>query len=392
MNGNPVTAFSTSSISHSPASQDESHPETVSKADEDAGVENFENKPVAAGRFTALPSDEEMLSARLLIVDDEERNVRLLRRVLERGGYENIQFTSDSRDVGQMFEAFRPDAVLLDLRMPYKDGFDIMRELSTLIAPTTFVPIIILTADATPQAKQDALAAGASDFITKPFDTNEILLRVRNLLRTHFLNQNLETKVYERTRALEEAQFEILQRLAQAAEFHDDDTGQHTQRVAAIAASLAGVLHCTPQEIYLIHQAAPLHDVGKIGIPDHILLKPGKLTPEEFGAMKQHTVIGANLLSNGHSPVMRLAERIALTHHERWDGKGYPNGLCGEEIPREGRILAVVDVFDALTHERPYKKAWPVEDALVEIKRCVATQFDPAVVTAFLTLPHHELI
>lgn len=340
----------------------------------------------------ALPADKEMLGARLLIVDDEERNVRLLQRVLERGGYRNIQCTSDSREVADCFHAFQPDAILLDLRMPHKDGFDVMRELSTLIAPTSFVPIIILTADATPEARQKALAAGASDFVTKPFDANEILLRVRNLLRTRFLNQNLEEKVYERTRDLEDAQVEILQRLAQAAEFRDDDTGRHTQRVAQIAAALAAELSCSEDEVHLIHQAAPLHDVGKIGIPDHILLKPGKLTDEEFAAMKQHTVIGANLLSNGHSPVMLLAERIALTHHERWDGKGYPRGLQGEEIPREGRILAVVDVFDALTHERPYKKAWPIEDALAEITRCMNAQFDPTVVNAFLKLPHQELI
>lgn len=343
-------------------------------------------------QLSAIPSDEAMLGARLLIVDDEERNVRLLKRVLERGGYQNIEETRDSREVTNLFHSFRPDAILLDLRMPYRDGFDVMRELNELISPTSFVPIIVLTADATPEAKQNALAAGASDFVTKPFDTNEILLRVRNLLRTRFLNQNLEEKVYERTRALEDAQVEILQRLAQAAEFRDDDTGQHTHRVAQIAASLAEILSFPTAEIHLIHQAAPLHDVGKIGIPDHILLKPGKLTPEEFDAMKQHTIIGANLLSNGHSPVMRLAERIALTHHERWDGKGYPQGLQGEEIPREGRILAVVDVFDALTHERPYKKAWTVEDALAEITRCSNAQFDPAVVQAFLQLPHDELI
>ena len=345
-----------------------------------------------AESFAPIRSDAEMLSARLLVVDDEERNVRLLLRVLERGGYSNIKCLNDSRDVASCVADFRPDAILLDLRMPYKDGFDVMRELSALVPPSSFLPIIVLTADVTIEAKQKALEAGASDFVTKPFDAHEVLLRVRNLLRTRFLNQNLEEKVSSRTRALEEAQIEILQRLAQAAEFRDDDTGQHTQRVAQIAAALAENLGFSSDEAHLIRQAAPLHDVGKIGIPDSILLKPGKLTDEEFAAMKHHTIIGANLLSEGHSPVMLLAERIALSHHERWDGNGYPQGLKGEEIAIEGRILAVVDVFDALTHERPYKKAWAVEDALAEITRCEGAQFDPEIVQAFLQLPHHELI
>jgi putative two-component system response regulator len=341
--------------------------------------------------FTLL-ADTDSLPARLLIIDDEEVNVRVLRRVLERAGYLHLGSTSDARQAATLFAEFEPDLVLLDLRMPFKDGFTVLEELSTLMPPQTPVPVVVLTADVLPEVRQQALSAGASDFLTKPLDTVEVLLRVRNLLRARFANVRLEVKVHERTRALEEAQLEVLQRLAQAAEFRDDDTGQHTHRVAEIAALLASHLGFSTSQTRLIQHAAPLHDVGKIGIPDEILLKPGRLTPEEFAVMKSHTIIGAKLLTNGRSELMQLAERIALSHHERWSGDGYPHGLKEEAIPLEGRILAVVDVFDALTHARPYKAAWPVEDAVAEIARNAGSQFDPRVVEEFLQLPHAELV
>ncbi|RZA23523.1 MAG: HD domain-containing protein, partial [Proteobacteria bacterium] len=202
----------------------------------------------------------------------------------------------------------------------------------------------------------------------------------------------LELRVEERTVDLALSQIEILQRLARAAEYRDDDTGKHTQRVAYTSALIAHKMGLSEVQIELIQQAAPLHDVGKIAISDLILLKPGKLTPEEFDAMKTHSAAGAAMLSDGHSEVVHMAERIAGAHHERWDGKGYPNGLSGESIPLEARILAIADVFDALTHERPYKKGWPIEDAIAEIARQSGAQFDPQVVEAFLTLPHDSLI
>jgi len=196
--------------------------------------------------------------------------------------------------------------------------------------------------------------------------------------------QWLETKVAERTRELEDARAETLQRLAVAAEYHDDETFQHTTRVGEAAAELAAQLGA--EEIELLREAAPLHDVGKLAIPDHILLKPGKLSAVEYEVMKTHAALGARLLSDSNSPVLQMAAVIAATHHERWDGTGYPEGLAGEAIPLVGRVVAVADVFDALTHDRPYKSAWSVEQAIAEIQRAAGSQFDPCVVAAFLAM------
>jgi putative two-component system response regulator len=195
----------------------------------------------------------------------------------------------------------------------------------------------------------------------------------------------LEAKVRERTRELEAAQIEIIERLARAAEFRDDNTGQHTERVGQMAALLARELGLPDAQVSLIRRAAPLHDVGKIGIPDSILLKLGKLTPAEFELVKTHTTIGARILSGSRFALLRLAEEIAFSHHEQWDGRGYA-GLAGDQIPLAGRIVTVADVFDALTQKRPYKAAWPVEEAIAEIERQRGRQFDPDVVDAFLRM------
>ena len=331
--------------------------------------------------------------AKVLIVDDEEANVRLLERTLQRWGYTNLISTTDSREALPLFEQHRPDLILLDLMMPHVDGFTIMETVNARLPEGVFLPILVLTADANPQVKRRALSAGAKDFLTKPFDQTELLLRIMNMLETRFLhielanqNQILEQKVAERTKELAASQIEILDRLARAAEYRDDDTGQHTYRVGHVAALIAQKLNVPTSRVELIRRAAPLHDVGKIGVPDNILLKPGRLTPEEFDIIKPHTTIGAALLSGGHSEMVKIAETIALTHHERWDGTGYPAGLKGEEIPLEGRIVAIADVFDALSHDRPYKKAWPLEECVAEIERNSGRQFDSQVVTAFLEL------
>jgi putative two-component system response regulator len=273
--------------------------------------------------------------------------------------------------------------------MPHLDGLEVMRQLNE-IAEATYLPILILSADVTPEARREALSRGAKDFVNKPFQAEEILLRMRTLLETRFLyiqiqgqNQLLEAKVRERTRALEAAQIEIVERLAMAAEFRDDNTGQHTQRVGQTSALIARQLGMPDTQVALIRRAAPLHDVGKIGIPDTILMKIGRLTPEEFNVVKTHTQIGARILSGGKFPLLRLAEEIAFSHHERWDGTGY-HGLPDVTIPLAGRIVAVADVFDALIQQRPYKAAWPIADAIAEIDRQRGRQFDPAVVNAFL--------
>ncbi|GAC1431010.1 MAG: response regulator [Chloroflexota bacterium] len=337
--------------------------------------------------------DETLLNARVLIVDDQDANVLLLTRILTQMGFTNLISTTDPREVVPLFTAEPPDLLLLDLHMPHLDGFGVLEQIRPLIPVTAYLPIVVLTADVTPQAKRHALASGARDFLTKPFDNTEVVLRIKNLLQTRFLhlqlqNQNalLEDRVRARTAALEAAGLEILHRLGLAAEYRDDDTGQHIQRVGNTAARLARALSLPEDEVEVIRQAAPLHDVGKIGIPDRFLLKPASLTTEEFALMKTHTTLGADVLHRSPFAILQKAEEIALSHHERWDGTGYPRGLVGEEIPLSGRIVAVADVFDALTHARPYKGAWPAPDALAEIERLSGTHFDPRVVAAFLSL------
>ena len=327
--------------------------------------------------------------ARILIIDDEPANVEVLRRLLERSGFTRIETTTDPRQAQEMYIDCRPDLILLDLHMPHLDGLEVMDALNQ-ITEATYLPIIMLTGDVSAEARREALSRGAKDFISKPFSTDEVLLRIGTLLETRFLylqiqsqNQILEAKVRERTRALEGAQLEIIERLARAAEFRDDNTGQHTARVGQMSALIAKHIGLPDAQVSLIRRAAPLHDVGKIGIPDSILLKLGRLTKEEFDIVKTHTVIGARILSGSKFPIMRLAEEIAFSHHERWDGDGYA-GIARDAIPLAGRIVAVADVFDALTQQRPYKEAWPVEEAMAEIDRERQRQFDPTLVDAFL--------
>lgn len=334
-------------------------------------------------------------NARILIVDDEENNVELLRRLLLRAGFTKVEWTNDARQASALYTHFRPDLILLDLHMPHKNGLEVLDELNG-IAEASYLPVLMLTGDMTQEARQEALSRGAKDFINKPFSHQEVLLRIGTLLETRFLylqiqsqNQMLEAKVRERTRALEAAQIEIIERLARAAEFRDDNTGQHTERVGQMAALLAREIGLPDHQVSLIRRAAPLHDVGKIGVPDAILMKLGKLTHEEFELVKTHTVIGARILSGSRFPILQLAEEIAFNHHERWDGNGYA-GVRGEAIPLAGRIVAVADVFDALTQQRPYKAAWPVGEALAEIERQRGRQFDPSLADAFLRIVEHQ--
>jgi len=342
--------------------------------------------------------DERLKRARILIVDDEPANVALLERLLKQTGYTNLVTTTDSSQVLELCARMPPDVILLDLHMPSPDGFEVLDQLEPWISGR-WLPVLVLTADVTRDTKQRALGSGAKDFLVKPLDAIEVLLRIRNLLETRFLqlefrkqNLALEQRVYDQGVDLSDARLEMLVRLARASEYRDDDTGEHTQRVGRTSGLLADALRLETQEVKLIRHAAALHDVGKIGIPDQILLKPGSLTAAEFEVMKSHVSVGAEILSGSRSPLLRVAEQVALTHHEWWDGSGYPAGLKEEEIPLAGRIVAVADVFDALTHDRPYKTAASLDEALEETRCLSGRQFDPSVVAALEQLDHPTLL
>lgn len=335
--------------------------------------------------------ESSLTAAPILIVDDEGTNLVLLKSILAAAGYSDITTTDDPRDVPGLIADGVFHMLISDLHMPQMHGYDLIERVMQLFRQDDYFPIAVITADTTQEAEQEVLSRGAKDFINKPFRPTQIRLRVQNLLRTRLLhvalqeyNSTLEERVLERTIELEASRLDLLERLALAAEFRDYTTGMHTQRVGLLASLLAAKLGLPDPEVDLIRRAAPLHDVGKIGIPDHILLKPGRLSDEEFEAMQNHVSVGAKLLSKSPSDLIKLAEKIALTHHERWDGSGYPRGLAGNDIPLVGQIVAVADVFDTLTNERPYKPAWPLEKAVGELERQRGKWFAPEMVDIFL--------
>lgn len=330
-------------------------------------------------------------SARILVVDDEPVNLRLVERMLSLGGYEHVELINDSRNALDAYQRARCDLILLDINMPGMNGFEVL-EAFNAIEDTLKPPVVMLTAQHDKEHRLKALSLGARDFITKPFDRDELLMRVRNLLQLqiglrilHDQKNVLEELVQQRTQALYNSRLELVQRLGRAAEYKDEETGSHILRVSHGAALLAKAVGWDKPQVELIFNAAPMHDIGKIGIPDAILQKPGRLDPEEFEQIKQHTLIGAQLLEGEDTddPLIRMAKSIALTHHEKWDGSGYPNGLMGSAIPLEGRIVAIVDVFDALTSARPYKHPWSIEDAATMIRENRGKHFDPQLVDLF---------
>ena len=332
-------------------------------------------------------------SARVLVVDDEQANLDLLAKVLARAGYEQVTLTTDAGWALDQLGELDPDLLLLDLHMPGLDGFEVLRRLQTAVGPEDLLPRLVITADSTAATRRAALGLGAHDFLTKPIDVTETTLRVGNLLRTRMLHvrlrdhsAGLEQLVQARTGQLEASHRELTRRLALVGEYSDDDTAAHTVRVGQFAQQLATALGWSAAAAELIGEAAPLHDIGKVAIPDAVLLKRGPLSEEEFAVIKTHTEVGAHILSGGNSELLRLAEEIAFTHHERWEGSGYPRGLAGTDIPLAGRLVAVVDVYDALTSPRPYKHAWPLDQAVSEMRSQRGRHFDPEVLDVFLAL------
>jgi putative two-component system response regulator len=350
--------------------------------------------------------------ARIAIVDDEPINIKVVRKHLQVAGYTDFITTSDSTTAVALIAEQQPDVILLDIMMPQVDGIQILAAVRAS-EKMRHLPVLILTASTDAQTKLRALDAGATDFLPKPVDPNDLIPRLRNalLVKAHHDHlsryaQDLEHQVRIRTAELEASQLQIIHCLARAGECRDDNTGHHVLRVGRYAEILANQLGLPSNHSRMIGLAAQLHDVGKIGVPDAVLNKPGKLTPEEFALIKKHCVNGAEIVrpltaeewsavrsqdaeliaagTPGTPPLLALVHRIVSTHHERWDGKGYPAGLAGEAIPLEGRITSVADVFDALTSKRPYKEAFDVSQSLKIITDGSGTQFDPNVVTALV--------
>ncbi|MGR3173087.1 MAG: HD domain-containing phosphohydrolase [Candidatus Scalindua sp.] len=340
---------------------------------------------------------------RILVVDDEIKACDLLKRYLETKRYDII--TSNSgEDAIEKVMSENPDLILLDLTMPGMDGLEVVRRIRNS-SDYGDMPIIMVTALSSKEDRIRAVEVGANDFISKPVDMTEVHVRTASLLKMKHAQDavksyqtELEGKVAERTAELRkslketieaqqkthEAHLDTLYRLTVAAEYKDKDTAKHIKRMSSYCAILATSLHLSPDEVELLTLASTMHDVGKIGTPDDVLLKPGKHTPEEWNIMKQHTIIGANILRDSPSKLLQSGEVIALTHQEKWDGSGYPNGLAGEDIPLWGRICAVADVFDALTSERPYKKAFSNEKTLRIMKEGRGKHFEPQLIDLFM--------
>ncbi len=365
-----------------------------------------EHPPEIAGRIGSL------LDAKVLIVDDEPVNIKVVRKHLQLAGYHNFVTTAESPRAMETVAAEMPDVVLLDVMMPQVNGLQILewiREDPRL----QHIPVIILTASSDSETKLKALTLGATDFLAKPVDPNELLPRLRNVLtvkahQDHLAGYSakLEAEVRRRTAEVEMSRLRVIQCLARAGEHRDDTTGQHVIRVGRVAAILASQLGYDREKSTMVELAAQLHDIGKIGIPDAILLKPAKLSPEEYALMKKHCQFGKAIIDPTtdsdkalarsyaalglpdhpvvDSPMLTMAASIAISHHERIDGSGYPFGIKGDAIPLEGRMTAMADVFDALSSPRPYKPAYPLEKCLEILQKGRGTEFDPAVHDAFV--------
>jgi putative two-component system response regulator len=332
----------------------------------------------------------------ILIVDDQPINIQILGKRLQLENY-SIMAAMNGKIALEMAEEKKPDLILLDIMMPEMSGFEVCERLKSN-PETQTIPIIFITAKTDPEDIVKGFKLGAVDYVSKPFNYAELSARIKTHTELKMLQTNLELAVVDRTQKLHDAlnelkiihnqlfgaHYETIKRLARAADYRDNETGMHIVRMSHFSRILGKALGMNEDDCDQLQHAAAVHDIGKIGIPDAILLKPGKLNQEEFEIMKTHSEIGAQLLSNIDSDLCRLAEKIALTHHEKWNGKGYPNGLSGTDIPLEGRIAAVSDVFDALTSVRPYKNAWTVEKAIQLLIKEKGKHFDSEIVDLFL--------
>lgn len=339
-----------------------------------------------------------MKQSKILIVDDDPINLELLERALKRQNYEVIRADNGKMARDTALNTL-PDLILMDAVMPEMNGFEATRLIKS-DPRTKMIPVVMVTSLNDVEDRVRALDAGADDFLHKPFDRIELTARVRSLVKVKIYHDRLldhqkalEDAVSKRTaelqhalNQLQDASLETIICLSRAAEYKDEDTAQHIERMSHYSRIVALKMGLEESIASDILHAAPMHDIGKIGIPDNILLKPAKLTPDEWNTMKSHVEIGARILTGSKSPIIQMGEVIALSHHERWDGSGYPRGLAGTEIPLEGRIVAIADVFDALISKRPYKKAMSLDECYVEISRTRGSHFDPDVCDAFFAV------
>ncbi|MFQ5450948.1 MAG: HD-GYP domain-containing protein [Nitrospinaceae bacterium] len=330
------------------------------------------------------------MNRKLLFVDDEPQVLDGLRRLLsDHRQVWDMSFVKDPKEALSKSMETDFDVIISDISMPLQDGFELLRTLRN-IERTKDIPVVILTGMNEKGLKQKALDLGATDILNKPVDREELLARLNNCLRLKtYLDEiknysvRLEQTVKERTRELHDTRLEVIRRLGRAAEYRDNETGMHVIRMSLFSALLGLKAGMSEQECDLLLNASPMHDIGKIGIPDRILLKPGKLDEEEWEIMKTHVTIGAEILAGDDSELLKLACTIVMQHHEKWDGSGYPLGLKGEEISLPARIVSLCDVFDALTSERPYKTAWPLEKTMKYIQEQKGKHFDPRLVEHF---------
>lgn len=320
---------------------------------------------------------------KILVVDDEANNLKMMQQIL--GEKYKLIFATDGHKALTAVEKHDPDLILLDIMMPGMDGLEVCRRLKSG-GETASIPVIFVSAMGETEDESEGFEAGAVDYIIKPISAPVVLARVATHLALYNQRLACQETVSLKIRELENSQKAAVHMLGEAGHHNDTDTGVHIWRMAAYSAAIAHAISWKHEQINLLELAAPMHDTGKIGIPDSILKKPGKLDSDEWVVMKTHSALGSQILHKSQTPLFQMAGEIAMFHHEKWDGSGYPNGLSGEAIPQSARIVAIADVFDALTMKRPYKDPWPIEKAFAEIKAGAGKHFDPALVEAFLKI------